>query len=84
MRPTWQARCGSLLPGAAVARGDQWERPVADLGVYHMAWPADMQCYRGSIVRHPRQPVSLKIGREIQNLKSHLILPPRYSPNTPL
>ena len=36
--------CGSSLPGDGVTRGNQWERPVADLGVHHMAWPTDMQC----------------------------------------
>ena len=34
------------LPEAGAPRGDQWERPVADLGVHHMVWPADMQCCR--------------------------------------
>ena len=32
--------------GLAWPRGDQWERPVAGLGVHHMAWPANMQSRR--------------------------------------
>ena len=32
-----------MLPEAGAAQGDQWERPVEDLGVHHMEWPADMQ-----------------------------------------
>ena len=39
---------GPSVPGASAARGYQWERPVKDLGVHNMAWPADMHMsYRG-------------------------------------
>ena len=67
--PVRLAGCGSTLPGAGAAQGDQWERPVEDLGVHHMAWLANMQSRRehnGASPRRPKRPVSLKIGPQIQ------------------
>ena len=44
---------GPVPPGAGAFQGDRWERPVEDLGVHHMAWPADTQSRQG---RHHAPP----------------------------
>ena len=58
-RPARLAGRGSSLLGPGAARGGQWERPIADLGVHHMAWPANMHC-RGDRHRAPPQASCVK------------------------